>query len=237
MSSQLPRIGLTTLFHERPGNAGNWFVRPDKYDEAVVDAGGLPISIPAFVPDEILDRYLDLIDGMLFIGGPDIPPSFYGQTPHPSVKPLPDFVARNHFALIRKVFARNIPLLGVCLGMQELNTANGGSLIQDLGKLTEMHRCEVGDQYHGAVIEPCSRLAAIFGAGEIRVNSKHHQALDPAAIAPNAHITARCGEVVEAIEFDGDIFRVGVQWHPERIDDDIHRRKLFGAFLAECTKR
>lgn len=232
-----PKIGLTTMLQRRPGFVAEWIARADNYDRAVFTAGGIPVSITATLPEEMLDRALDGLDGMVFIGGPDIPPSFYGEAADPSVQPLPDVAARNHLALVHKAFEAKIPVLGVCLGMQELNVAFGGKLIQDLGALTPEHRSPAQeDAYHPAVIEPGSRLAEIFGAGTIRVNSRHHQAIAPDRLAAGAKITARCGEVVEAIEFEGDVFRVGVQWHPERIADEEHRRRLFGAFLAECGK-
>ena len=233
-----PKIGMTTMLQKRNNFVADWIARANNYDQSVFKAGGIPVSITSTLPLEMLDAALEGLDGFIFIGGPDIPPSFYGEDAVPSVAPLPEIVAENHLALVRKVFDAKIPVLGVCLGMQELNVAFGGKLIQDLGELTPIHRSsEQKDAYHSAVIEPGSRLAEIFGAGKIRVNSRHHQAVLPSGVANGAKITARCGEVVEAIEFDGDIFRVGVQWHPERIDDETHRRRLFGAFLSECSKR
>ena len=233
-----PKIGLTTMLQNRGGFVTEWIARADNYDRAVFTAGGIPVSVSATLPEKMLDCALEGLDGMIFIGGPDIPPSYYGETADPSVTPLPEVAARNHLALVRKAFEAKIPVLGVCLGMQELNVAFGGKLIQDLGALTPTHRSpEQKDAYHPAVIEPGSRLAEIFAPGEIRVNSRHHQAVAPEGVADGAKITARCGDVVEAIEFEGEVFRVGVQWHPERIDDEAHRRRLFGAFLAECTRK
>ena len=232
----VPRIGLTTLFKENPGVAGDWYVRPHKYDLAVVEAGGLPLSIPAFADDKLLEQYMEMLDGMLFIGGPDIPPHLYGGEPHPKICPLEENVARNHLKLVRMAFRRSIPVVGICLGMQELNAAGGGAIIPDLGDLVPYHKRSGGDQYHQAVLEPDSRLAEIFGCRELRVNSCHHQAVDPEKLASGAKITASCGEVVEAIEFPGPVFRIGLQWHPERIDDDAHRKKIFGAFLSACRE-
>ena len=230
-----PRIGLTTVQQvcSRPG--GDWYVRGSAYDQAVIASGGIPVSIPAYASENLLDEYLEMVDGIVLIGGKDIPPSCYGMRPSPKEKYLPEPVVRNHFALIRKVFARKIPVLGICLGMQELNVVNGGKLIQDLGELNPYHRDPVEDRYHRGVVESGSRLAEIFGAGELLLNSHHHQAVDPENPAPGARITVRCGEVVEAIEFEGEVFRVGVQWHPERIRDEEHRRKLFGALVAHSA--
>ena len=230
-----PRIGLTTVQHVRKAFDGNWYVRASTYDESILSAGGIPVSIPALVPENTLDSYLDLLDGMIFIGGPDIPPALYGEKPNPKINSLPEFAALNHLSLVRKVFSRKIPVLGICLGIQELNVANGGKLIQDLGDLVPYHRQPGQDQYHRGIIEAGSRLAEIFGPGELLLNSSHHQAVDPDHVAPGARITARCGNIVEAIEFEGDVFRVGVQWHPERIRDEEHRRKFFAAFISCCS--
>ena len=79
----VPKIGLTTLFKENPGVAGDWYVRPHKYDLSIAEAGGLPVSIPAFAGDKLLEQYMEMLDGILFIGGPDIPPHLYGGEPPP----------------------------------------------------------------------------------------------------------------------------------------------------------
>ena len=237
--SKKPRIGFTTLRQVILGLKGEEYVRyihPNNYADAVYTAGGLPVPIPAFVAEPDLDDYLDMVDGVLLIGGPDIPPSFYGEKDQGKVHPMPEDVAVNHLTLIKKAFSRTIPVLGVCLGMQELNVAAGGGLLQDLGDLVPYHRTGGRDQYHKGVIASGSRLAEILGAKEILLNSCHHQAVDPARLGKGARVTVRCGEVVEGIEFAGDVFRVGVQWHPERILDEPHRRKLFSAFIGEACK-
>jgi len=234
--SSPPRIGMTTTRFARREPGGDWYVRPNTYDEAVVAAGGLPVSIPAFVPEELLDPYLDMIDGMLFIGGADLPPSFYGGGPAAG-ETLDPHVARNHLSLVRKVFDRGIPVLGICLGMQEMNVALGGKLIPDLGERTALHRKDGAAQYHWGTVEPDTRLAGIFGAGRIMLNSFHHQALDPEHVAEGFRIAAWCGDVIEAVEFAGGIFRVGVQWHPERMPEDRHCGRLFEAFVSGCARR
>ena len=231
-----PRIGLSTTRIARDVPGGDLYIHPSTYDKAVTAAGGLPVAIPAFVPEELLDPYLDMLDGMLFIGGPDLPPALYGGgEPTGATLDLP--VARNHLTLVEKVFARGLPALGICLGMQEFNVAFGGKLIPDLGERTVLHRREGGPQYHRGTIEPDTRLAGIFGAGGIRLNSFHHQALDPEHLAEGIRIAAWSGDVIEAVEFEGDVFRVGVQWHPERMPEDRHCGKLFSAFIANCASR
>ena len=229
-----PRIGLTTTRIARDVPGGDLYIHPCTYDKAVTEAGGLPVAIPSFVPEELLDHYLDMIDGMLFVGGADLPPSLYGGGA-PTGVTLDVHVAQNHLTLVRKVFARGIPVLGICLGMQELNVAFGGKLIPDLREKTAVHRREGGAQYHWGTIVPNTRLADIFGAGKIMLNSFHHQALEPDCLAEGIRIAAWCGDVIEAVEFGGDVFRVGVQWHPERMPENRHCSKLFAAFIASCA--
>ena len=232
--SATPRIAMTTLLQERNSHAGNWYIHNDTYDRALIDAGALPVPVSSFVTAEVCGKYLDSVDGLLLIGGPDIPPELYGETPEPEVKPLPQETVVNHMTLIRLAFERDLPILGICLGMQELNVANGGKLIQHLGELTALHRSDAGDQYHMADLTPGSRLAEIFGCSRIEVNSAHHQAVSPEYTAPAANVAAMADGVIEAIEFPGPVFRVGVQWHPERIRDAAHRQKLFAAFVDSC---
>lgn len=231
-----PCIGITTLSYEVNPLRVNWFVRSKCYDRAVIKAGGLPVSIPAFAMPEVCARYLDMVDGVLFIGGADIPPMMYGQTEiRPEVQLLEASVARNHLMLAKCAFERKLPLFGICLGSQILNVSCNGKLIQHLDDLTALHRSASGDQYHNIRLEPDSKLADIFGTTELRVNSCHHQAIDPSAIGEGWRVAAWADhQVVEAIEFPGEVFRIGVQWHPERIDDEEHRRMLFSAFVASC---
>ena len=228
-----PRIGLTTTRIARDVPGGDLYIHPCTYDKAVIEAGGLPVAIPAFVPEALLDHYLNMIDGMLFIGGADLPPSLYGGGA-PTGVTLDLHVAQNHLTLVEKVFSRGLPVLGICLGMQELNVAFGGKLISDLGEQASLHVRKGGAQYHWGTIEPNTRLADIFGAGKIMLNSFHHQALDSGHLAEGVRIAARCGDVIEAVEFEGNIFRVGVQWHPERMPENGHCGKLFAAFIASC---
>ena len=235
--SKRPLIGMTTLRQDAPRGA-NFYVRMDFYDKAVLAAGGIPISIPAFTDESLTDAFLEKLDGMLFIGGPDIPPHFYtDEAPHEKLFPLEEKTAGNHLLLVKKCFSANLPLFGICLGMQELCAGNGGKLIQHLEEKTPIHSISGADAYHTVTLEKGSLLEKIFGSEKIRVNSSHHQCLDPAAIPGNAKITAYSADgVPESLEFPGEVFRLGVQWHPERIDEEAHRQKLFSAFIEACRK-
>lgn len=237
MKKKMPLIGMTTLRQDAPRNF-SFYVRMDSYDKAVTAAGGLPVSIPAFADENLLESYLDAVDGVLFIGGPDIPPHFYtDEAPHPSLHTLEEKVAENHLLLVKKCFGRKLPLFGICLGMQELCAGNGGSLIQHLEEKTPIHSAPGVDTYHKVKLARGSLLEKIFGEETIRVNSSHHQSLNGAKIPSSSRITAVSEDgVPESLEFPGEVFRLGVQWHPERIDEEAHRMKLFSAFIEACRK-
>ena len=233
----MPLIGMTTLRKDAPRNA-SFYVRMDFYDKAVIRAGGLPVSIPSFAEEELLDAYLENLHGVLFIGGPDIPPHFYTEDPpSPTLHTLEDPVAESHLLLVKRCMAKKIPFFGICLGMQESSVANGGKMIQHLEEKTPVHSAEGIDTYHNVTLKKGSRLEKIFAQEVIRVNSSHHQSLDQDHIPANAQITAFSEDgVPESLEFSGELFQLGVQWHPERIDDEAHRMKLFSAFIDACRK-
>lgn len=223
------------------------YPHPEHYCRAVHEHGGLPLTIPAFVNVEEALRYLEHVDGMIFIGGPDIPAHFYNEKPiEGDFALLRDDVAEAHLALVKAVLKSRIPFLGVCLGCQELCVGSGGKLIQHLEELTPRHRNDYvntvketrPDAYHFADVEKDSLLCRLFGSTRIRVNSCHHQALDPAYAMEGARIIARSTEdkVVEAIEFQDREFGLGVQWHPERIDDQDHKDRIFNALIGAAAK-
>ena len=239
-----PVIGVTGIVSTSNGNA--IYPHSQFYCQAVLDHGAVPMRIPAFVTEEEALRYLEHVDAMIFIGGPDIPPAFYGEEPHETVCPLREDIARAHLALVRAVLASDFPFLGVCLGCQELCVGSGGKLIQHLDGLTPRHRNgyvnkENGnrpDTYHFVEVDSGTLLEDLFGTRRIRVNSCHHQAVDPAFPCDGFRITSYSTEdgVVESIERQDREFGLGVQWHPERIDDPDHRRRIFSALISSAAR-
>jgi len=200
------------------------------YVGAVREAGGIPVVLPDAGGNEAsIEGYLESLDGLLLPGGADIPPSEYGEDPHPTVRELDEDRYRFERALSRAWLERtDKPLLGICLGNQWLNVAGGGSLVQDIpSEYGVDHR-----EGHSISIEPDSRLAGILGATELEVNSNHHQAVKK--VGEGLRVVARCPDgVVEATEVaGGDRFVVGVQWHPERmIAEDERQAGLLEAFV------
>ena len=167
-----------------------------------------------------------------------MPPELYGQLRDPNVVSiLAPRCVENDVFLARASLESDIPILGICLGCQLLNVAAGGGLIQHL-ETTSMHRCKSGDLYHDIKIMPGSKLMQILGTETANVNSRHHRAVKPDAIASGFSAVAYASDgTIEAIEMKDRKFVLGVQWHPERIADDEHRHKIFSAFIAARVER
>jgi putative glutamine amidotransferase len=191
------------------------------YVTAIQAAGGLVVMIP---PDPELeqdpDEVLDLIDGLILAGGNDIDPDRYGAEPHPETRPpVPE---RDSFeiALVCRAWDRDLPVLGICRGMQLINVARGGTLLQHLPEAFghEDHRRIPGSfdgSDHDVRLEPGS-LAASAAGEEVHVTkSHHHQGVD--ALGDGLRITGRAtiDDLPEAIEAADRRFVLGVQWHPE----------------------
>ena len=236
-----PRIAINCNFD--PGRPGARYRQQvtiyANYVRAVTDAGGLPILVPPSTP-EVLQEYLKMADGILFIGGLDYPPTLYGEKPHPTVEEQNPERTNSDLALMKLVQESAKPALGICAGLQLMNIAGGGALIQHLKTAPEhVSKTDEHDSSHQVDLVPGTRLADIFGAKRITVNSAHHQAADPGRLASGLKISARADDgTIEGLELektDGRFF-VFVQWHPERIPDAAHRRKLFAAFVAACAK-
>lgn len=219
---QAPLIGIASLTSQ-------------DYVRAVREAGGIPVVLPNTGDNASrVPEYLALLDGLLMPGGADIPPSEYGEEPHETVEVLDDDRYRFEKALVTAwIGETDKPLLGICLGSQWINVATGGSLVQDIpSALGGNHR----NVEHPVAIEPDSRLARIFGATELEVNSLHHQAANRIGNGLRAVAKAPDG-VVEATETtDPDRFLIGVQWHPEKMmSDHPVQAKLLKAFVEAAA--
>ena len=240
-----PLIGVTGVYTQKDGNL--IYPHPREYCQAVHDHGGVPLTIPGFLTAEESLRYLEYVDAMIFIGGPDIPAHFYNENPMPEVCGyLPEKLAEAHLTLVKATLQSDLPFLGVCLGCQELCVGSGGKLIQHLDDLTVRHRNSYvdtekehrPDTYHFVETEDNSLIRELFGTKYVRVNSCHHQAVNPAFECRNFKITSRsiADGVVESIECQDREFGLGVQWHPERIDDLAHRKRVFDALVSAANK-
>lgn len=230
-----PVIGINTTY-ERDGRHPVSAVNAD-YWRAIVNAGGLPLLLPQLDDSELIDQILDRLDGVVLIGGYDIPAERFGARGLPSCVTIEPERERADFALIEALLRLSKPALAICLGFQELNVQLGGSLIQDIpfdGPRSEIrHYSKSGETVHHPVgVEAESRLARALGAtGEVRVNSSHHQAIDRLGGGLRAVATAADG-IIEAVEVADHPFFIGVQWHPERMGDSAEQQGLFSSLVA-----
>jgi putative glutamine amidotransferase len=192
---------------------------PRSYDAAVRGAGALALLLP---PDaavvEAPDRLLDRLDGLLLAGGADVDPSFYGAEAHPETTATWPERDRFELALARRALERRMPVLGICRGMQLLNVARGGTLVQHLPETighTDHRRSPGVFGDHEVTLQPASLAARAAGAETLDVKSHHHQGLG--LLGEDLIATGWAGgrEVVEAIELPGLPFALGILWHPE----------------------
>lgn len=211
------------------------------YLDAIVSAGGLPVVVPPFARDVDLDAYLDQLDGFVLSGGHgDLDPRKHGLPTHPAVNLLPERRDESDRQLVRKLLERQMPILAVGLGMQQLNVALGGTLFLHLPEDVPRalpHRDPAGAVHrHVCLIEPGTRMEEIYGPGEIRVNSSHHQAVRQ--VAKGMRIAARSPDgVIEAMETtDANWFCIGVQWHPEADTAAALDMQLWECFVQACLR-
>jgi len=189
------------------------------YPEAIQRAGAMALILP---PDEVAgsepDAFLERVDALLLAGGADVDPASYGASPHPetgSVWPERD---RFEIALARRAIERGTPVLGACRGMEIVNVALGGTLIQHLPDVigTDEHRHTPGAfGDHEVRLEPGSLAARAAGAERILVKSHHHQGIDELGKGLVATGWSVNDDVIEAIELPGEGYVLGVLWHPE----------------------
>ena len=231
-----PIIGLSCSTLVLPGMRGvPRFALVHGYVDGVLAAGGLPLMMPSVAPDTV-DEYLDQLDGLVLTGGLDVDPVHYDAEPHARLGQVDTWRDRFELVLARKAYERDLPLLAICRGVQVLNVALGGSLVQDIpssvdGALRHEQRTLQQDAYaHSVDVVPGTRMARLAGARRVRVNSYHHQALD--RVAEGFVVTARAADgVIEAVENPARPYCVGVQWHPERLPQDPLTRSLFAGLI------
>ncbi|MFH1791445.1 MAG: gamma-glutamyl-gamma-aminobutyrate hydrolase family protein [Candidatus Omnitrophota bacterium] len=206
------------------------------YIRSVLRAHGTPVMLPINPFDKELNKILDILDGIIIVGGHDIHPSFYRERPAGSAKTV--YRGRVYFEkrLYKAAVRRKIPVLGICYGLQLINIVHGGTLYQDIrshirGALNHQSRA---NRLHQVTVDRKSLCYRIFREDSFMVHSDHHQAvkmlgrgLRISAVAPDG--------IVEAIEYPPHV--IAVQWHPERQPKDIVQARLFSHFAKRIYRR
>ncbi len=213
-----PVIGLTPSHTEK--DTDQYFLYRS-YERSIWEAGGLPVILPYTTDEAAVNQMLALVDGIMVTGGPDVDPVYFGEEPLPEMGAMDPLRDAFEVLLAKVALQADIPLLGICRGIQLLNIATGGCIYQDIksqisGSLK--HRQEAGPQYpsHWVTLQAGSRLATRLGRTDLRVNSFHHQAVMD--LGKGFHATAESEDgVIEALEGSEHRFVLGLQWHPERM--------------------
>ena len=239
MKQTLPLIGVTSSTYKHKSGSIRCFTN-QSYVRAIQQAGGLPLVIPIGISLSNLRLLISHIDGILFTGGGDIGPKYFGAEDHPKISGLDLERDRLEFELLKIALEMDYPLLAICRGIQVLNVGLGGTLythIQDQLPGAIKH-----DWYpvfprdriaHMVNVVQDSKLHHILGESEVPVNSLHHQGIEKLGQGLKPIATAPDG-LVEAVEVTGARFALGVQWHPECLPDSVPMQNLFKAFVEAC---
>ncbi len=204
------------------------------YAEAVLDAGAIPVFLPYTTDPERIAEYASMCDGLLFAGGVDVHPKYYGEEIRFESVEVVDLRDEFELALFPAYFATKKPIMGICRGIQSINVALGGSLIQHMDGHRQTKEEEGYPIPRTANVVPGTKLHGIVDRDVLRTNSYHHQAIN--AVADGLVVAARADDgVVEAVECPEHPFLVAVQWHPEMFyRKDEAAAKLFRAFVGAC---
>jgi putative glutamine amidotransferase len=212
------------------------------YVDAIVAAGGLPLLLPPLRKDNLadIDALLDLAAGVVLTGGLDMDPRRNGQAPSAAVTPMAARREESDRYVLARVFERRTPVLGIGLGMQQINVTAGGTVHLHLptdNPKAMPHFDQTGAPHrHMVLIEPNTRLDEIYGSPELRVNSLHHQAVNQ--LGKRMRVAAKAPDgVIEAIEStDPNWFCVGVQWHPECDTASALDMQIFECFVQAAVR-
>jgi putative glutamine amidotransferase len=242
LTDSRPLIGIPAHRQEsEQTGASATFVLRERYVRAVADAGGTSVILPPLADEASLEVIYRRLDGLLLPGGGDVAPHLFGQQPHPCLGSVDEELDRVELTLTRWALRDDLPILAICRGIQVLNVAAGGDLIQDIpaqrpGALAHQSASGLPGDWiaHQVTIVPGTRLAALIGGTPLGTNSRHHQAVDQVAEGFVVSATASDG-VVEGMERTGGNFALGLQFHPEDLYQSLPRvAGLFSGFVAAC---
>ena len=250
-----PLIGITTYYVERSEiNAHNrvrglpgedWTMSPLDYSRSVEAAGGIPVLLP-ISQEEQIPSLLDKLDGLLLAGGEDVDPLRYNEAPEKGLGMVNPWRDSFEWELATAAVAMELPIFGICRGLQLLNAVKGGSLFQDLhthaasfaeGVLEHtLLQYPKGRTSHEVILEPHSLIRNLYGRERIWVNSYHHQGIK--AVGRKLKPSARSSDgLIEALEGDGNGFCLAVQWHPETFTETTDEHIVLFRALVDAASQ
>ncbi len=243
-----PLIGITAYNYIKPTSGWRYDVCYGKNAAAIESAGGLPILIPSMLSLETLRGIYERLDGVMLPGGGDVNPTRYHDEAETDIKlyEISDERDEMEISMTQWAIEDDLPVFGICRGIQVMNVALGGSLVQDIPAriTTDLRHTITSSQeesrsllLHDVAVKDGSLLASVLGETQVTVNSIHHQALRN--VAPTATVSAVAPDgIIEGIELPDKHFVLGVQWHPEDlVDNDTRMQNLFNSFVEAARQR
>jgi len=225
-----PIIGITIDLEDKSN------LIESAYSEAVEFYGGAPVLIPTVAEtsgSDFLFSIVSAIDGLLIPGSRDMDPKFYGESPHPAIKPMSPERTETELSVLRLALERDMPVLGICGGMQFINVFYGGSIHQDIKALLPDALCHEGGEVHGIAVLSDTVFGGLVGEKEFEIKSYHHQAINRVGEGLRVSALAPDG-IVEGFESaDGRL--MGFQWHPE-LERTWLSELIFIRFLSEAAQ-
>lgn len=231
-------IGLTTEL--KNDIDGKCVLTNYPYVDAILQAGAVPLLLPITEMPQMTLDCLNVLNGIVFIGGEDIAPRFFGENPHPKIHEVCIERDKSELALFHAAYERKIPMLGICRGMQLFNIALGGTLYQDIFSekndiMAHVSPSTLEEGFHQIKLEEDGFLYRIYKESTLFVNTYHHQAIK--AMGRDLKISARAYDgIIEAIETTTDRILLATQFHPEQM---IYKRKellkIFEYFIGKIA--
>ena len=235
-SSRPVRIGITAhmeMVVPAEGDGSLHYVVSAPYVKAVRKAGAMPVLLPVVDPDDAA-AMLEIVDALIITGGADVDPINYNAPADPRLGATDPVRDAADLAITRAAVDSNVPTLATCRGIQVLNVAMGGSLVQHVDE--HMRVDMYNEDVHDVEIDPTSRLATILGTAAMGVNSMHHQVIDRLGTGVRAVAHNHDGHI-EAIELDTAPAVLGVQWHPELLRHRGDHLALFEDLVRQVLAR
>jgi putative glutamine amidotransferase len=230
-----PVIALNSDFRSATDQRPGYSYLASGYYDAILEVGGIPLILPPLTDQADVRQILSQVDGVMLIGGADLDPRRDGWMLHSSVRPMEQRRESFDRMLARLVGEMRVPTFGIGVGMQLLNVSQGGNLFLHLPEDMPSalpHKDPIDPEHrHTLELVPGTLMERVYGDGELRVNSRHHMAIDQ--LAPGFEVSARCPDgVIEAIESTmPDWFAMGTQFHPEADTASALDLRIFEEFL------